>query len=115
MQSVAFLLISESLTGTLSEIVKFFDSEKNKSDNINILFLLIDIIIIILTAISTFIYNEIIVIKKWGLNTYVSSEISSRALSEIRRMNMTINENEEEEDYGNEEEENKTVELENKD
>ena len=114
-QSVAFLLISESLTGTLSEIVKFFDSEKNKSDNINILFLLIDIIIIILTAISTFIYNEIIVIKKWGLNTYVSSEISSRALSEIRRMNMTINENEEEEDYGNEEEDSKTVELENKD
>ena len=52
--------------------------------------------------------------KKWGLNTYVSSEISSRALSEVKRMNMTINENEEEEDYGNEEEENKTVELENK-
>lgn len=114
-QSVSFLLISESLTGTISEIVRFFDSKKNKSENYNIIFLTIDIIIIFLTAFATFIYNEIIVIRKCGLDLYVSSEITSRALSEIKKINMTINDDDEiDEDYENEEGDNKTVELEKK-
>jgi hypothetical protein len=108
-QSVSFLIISESLTGTISEIVRFFDSKKNKSENYNIIFLTIDIIIIFLTAFATFIYNEIIVIRKCGLDLYVSSEITSRALSEIKKINMTINDDDEiDEDYENEEGDNKT-------
>ena len=57
----------------------------------------------------------IIVIRKCGLDLYVSSEITSRALSEIKKINMTINDDDEiDEDYENEEGDNKTVELEKK-
>ena len=85
-QSVAFLLVSESVTSSISEIIKYFTVEQKNSDVYKIVFLSIDIIIIFLTAFATFIYNEIIVIKVWGLDKNVASAITSRAISEVNQI-----------------------------
>ena len=61
-QSVSFLLISESITGSITEIINFFSSDD--SNYVNIIFLTIDILIILLTSFGTLVYNEIIVIKR---------------------------------------------------
>ena len=61
-QSVSFLIISESITGSIYEIIKFFMSEKY---DYKIIILLIEIVIIIITTFGTLIYDEIIVIRKW--------------------------------------------------
>ena len=80
-QSVSFLIISESITGCLAEIIKFFISDNR--DSALIVFLLIDILVIIITAIGTLVYDEILVIKKWGLDLNIAQEISTRALKEF--------------------------------
>lgn len=82
-QSVAFLLVSESVTGSISEIIKFFIEEKSSSSDYEIIFLLIEILIILLTAFATFIYNEIIVLRICELDKNVANEITSRGKSEI--------------------------------
>ena len=86
MQAVSFLIISESITGSITEIVEFFKSVN--SDPFNIVFLLIDVIIIFLTAFGTFVYNEILIIKKWGLDKNVASKIASRAITEVHTINI---------------------------
>ena len=94
-QSVSFLIISESITGSLAEIIKYFISDNEES--VQLVFLLIDILIIIITAIGTLVYDEILVIKKWGLDLNIAHEISKRALKEIDLL-YHLNEEEEEED-----------------
>ena len=83
-QSVSFLIISESITGSIATIINFFKS--SEQNYVNIIFLIIDIIIILITSFGTLVYNEIIVIKKWGLDLYVTSEITKRALLETNRI-----------------------------
>ena len=80
-QSVSFLIISESITGSLADIIHFFISDNR--DSVLIVFLLIDIIVIIITATGTLIYDEILVIKKWGFDLNIAHEISTRALKEF--------------------------------
>ena len=94
-QSVSFLIISESITGSLAEIIKYFISDNEES--VQLVFLLIDILIIIITAIGTLIYDEILVIKKWGLDMNIAHEISKRALKEFGSL-YPLNEEEEEEE-----------------
>ena len=91
-QSVAFLVISESVTCSISTITKFFTEKK--SNRYKIIFLSIDIIIILLTAFATFIYNEIIIIKVCGLDKNVGKEIISRSISEYKQMNILSEEGE---------------------
>ena len=111
-QSVSFLLISESITGSITEIINFFSS--GDSDYANIIFLTIDIIIILLTSFGTLVYNEIIVIKKWGLDKNVAREITSRALLEVDKIKISDHDDEYEDDDeedGVHDEEPKMVEL----
>ena len=111
-QSVSFLLISESITGSMTEIINFFSS--GDSDYANIIFLTIDIIIILLTSFGTLVYNEIIVIKKWGLDKNVAREITSRALLEVDKIKISDHDDEDDDDdeeEGDYDEEPKMVEL----
>ena len=95
-QSVSFLLISESITGSITEIINFFSSDD--SNYVNIIFLTIDILIILLTSFGTLVYNEIIVLKKWGLDKNVAREITKRALLEVDKIKILDNEDEDDEE-----------------
>ena len=58
--------------------------------------------VIFVTAFGTLVYDEIIIIKKWGLEIDVAAEISSRASLEASRISIIEDENddnEEEEEY----------------
>jgi len=105
-QSVSFLIISESITGSIYEIIKFFMSEKY---DYKIIILLIEIVIIIITTFGTLIYDEIIVIRKWGLDKNVAKEIILRGESEINSIGLIVDEDEEDD----EEEKNNNILLEN--
>ena len=58
----------------------------------------IDILIILLTSFGTLIYNEIIVLKKWGLDKNVAREITTRALLEVDKITILDNEDEDDEE-----------------
>ena len=89
---MSFLIISESLTGSVADIIKFFIENENSYD---IITLLLEIIVIIITTFGTLIYDEIIVIKKWGMDKNVAKEITSRGELELNSLG-TFN------DYDNE-------------
>lgn len=78
-QSVSFLIISESLTGSINEIINFFNKKEKMSNSINIIFSIFEIFLVLLIGIITMIYEEIIIIKICGLQKNVKDEISFRA------------------------------------
>ena len=78
-QSVCFLIISESLAGSINEIINFFKDEKNMSKAINIIISSIEIILVILIGIVTMIYEEIIIIRIYGLDKNIENSIIERA------------------------------------
>ena len=53
---------------------------------------------ILITTFGTLIYDEIIVIHKWGMDNNVASEISSRAKSEIDSISILDDEKDKEDD-----------------
>ena len=93
-QSVSFLIISEAITGSIAEIIKFFILENH---DYHIITLIIDIIVVLITTFGTLIYDEILIIKKWGLNINVAAEIRMRANSEVCSISVLGNESEDEE------------------
>ena len=83
--SVSFLIISESLAGSLHEIIDFFKNHNMfKIGNIFISFS--EIILIILIGIVTMIYGEIITIKKWGLSDDLGKDIAKRGDKDINQL-----------------------------
>ena len=100
-QSVSFLIISESIACSLYEICKYLKDNKD-----NIPFIVVEIICIILTLFSTLVYDEIIVIKKCGLDKYVESEIAKRARLEKLNIGILNSVNDEEEEEKSEEKNN---------
>lgn len=98
-QSVSFLIISESITASICEIILYFKSE---GKTIKSVFFIIQIIVILITTFGTLVFDEIIVIKKWGLDLNVAAEISKRARSEINSISYidddSIEDNNEDED-----------------
>ena len=107
-QSVSFLIISESLTGSICSIIIYFKFFKDTL--LGIFIFVIELIVILISTFGTLLYDEIIVIKKCGLDANVAKEISKRAkieADEISFLNETNNNNEVEED----EEENKEEEI----
>ena len=102
-QSVSFLIISESVTGSICEIINYFISKDYEN---HLIILIIEILVIFVTTFGTLVYDEIIIIKKWGLEIDVAAEISSRASIEANRISIIEDENddnEEEEEYEEEE------------
>ena len=112
-QSVSFLIISESLTGSICSIIKFFKFFKKL--HLAIAIFVVEIIVILITTFATLIYDEIIVIKKCGLDVNVAKQISKRAKLETNSISF-LNENnnaEEEEEDEDKDEEIKEDDLEN--
>ena len=88
-QSVSFLIISQPLAYAIKDIINFFLT-KDKSDihiyyYISFPFQLIAIFIII---ISTLVYDEIIIVNKWGLNINVKKGIIERAQYDASNSNI---------------------------
>ena len=101
-QSVSFLILSESITGSIANIIKFFIEDEN-DNKYYIIILLIEVIVIFNSTFGTLIYDEIIVIKKWGMNVNVAKEISKRGILELSTIKMIDDNNNEEEEHDDEE------------
>ena len=83
-QSVSFLVISESFGESIIEIIKIIkDKDKN---TIDVILLILEIIGILIILFSSLIYNEIIIINKWGLNRNVKGDIMIRGELEMQIM-----------------------------
>ena len=83
-QSVSFLVISESVSGSILQIIKFshrIDTEKKRE----IILLIMEIIGIIIIAFATLLYDEIIIIKKWGLDENVRKVIINRGEDDVKK------------------------------
>ena len=74
-------------------------NSEDLEDTHHLIFLFIEIIVILITCFGTLVYDEIIVIKKWGLEINVASEITSRANLETSLISIKDDEIEEEEDF----------------
>ena len=59
---------------------------------------MVEIICIIFSTFATLIYDEIIVIKKWGLDKDVATEIVKRAELEINAIGLLSSDNDDEEE-----------------
>ena len=80
---MSFLIISESLTGSVADIIEIFIEKEHSFD---VIALLLGIIVIIITTFGTLIYDEIIIIKKCGMDKNVAKEITSRGELELNSL-----------------------------
>ena len=83
-QSVSFLIISESFGGAIIEFIKEINNENKNA--IDIILLFIKILGIVIILFTSLVYNEIIIINKWGLNKNVKEDIISRGQIEMQKM-----------------------------
>ena len=85
-QTVSFLIISQSIASSIQDIIDFFQTTDKSTIEFYVytsfIFGLIAVVIII---IGTMVYDEIIIVNKWGLNLNVKKGIYERSLSEIER------------------------------
>ena len=96
-QSVSFLIISTALAGSIKDIIDFFKkSDKSSINIINYLSFFFGIIAFIIIIFGTLVYDEILIINKWGLNFNVKKGIYERSLSEI---DMTLEDVEEDDKH----------------
>ena len=78
-QSVSFLIISQCLGNSISEIV----DTPRPGENKEIGFIILEIIAFLIILFATLVYDEVIIINKWNLNKNVRLMISHRSQSEI--------------------------------
>ena len=81
-QSVSFLIISTTIAEGIEDIVDFFQN-KDKNSVVFYFGLFFGIISIIIIFIGTMVYDEIIIVNKFGLNRNVKRGIHERALIEV--------------------------------
>jgi hypothetical protein len=89
-QSVSFLYISLSLGCSIIKIIDYIKSS-DKTTEYTVL-LIIEIIGILTIFTATLIYDEIIIVNKWGLNENVKLNISKRGEEDIRKTLFEIGE-----------------------
>ena len=83
-QSVSFLIISTAIAGTIKDFVGFVLSEdRSKIEAYNYVGFAFGIIAFFIIVIGTMVYDEIIIVNKWGLNINVTKGIQERSLSEF--------------------------------
>ena len=80
-QSVSFLVISESITGSIFRIIDFI-KEKYK-DAVEYILVIMELLGILIIVFSTLVYDEVVIINKCGLNRNVRKGIISRAEEEV--------------------------------
>ena len=83
-QSVSFLIISTAVAGSIKDIINFFlEKDKSSIASYNYAGFVLGIIAFFIIIIATLVYDEILIINKWGLNLDVKKEIYERAISDI--------------------------------
>ena len=82
-QSVSFLVISESVTGSILGIISFIKDEDKEA--IEIILLIMELIGILIITFATLLYDEVIIINKWNLNLYVRKDIIRRGEDEVSK------------------------------
>ena len=104
-QSVSFLIISESITNSVCQIINYFISDNiEKTFNFHTFSVFVEIFFIIITLFATLIYDEIIIINKWGIDKNIKDNIISRGNLEVNEIGLI---KEEIDDAEDEEEKNK--------
>ena len=79
-QSVSFLIVSESITGSIYSTIDYF----NSSEKIEIALSFIEIIGILITTFATLVFDEIIIIHLGDLDKDAENEIRKRGDKEIK-------------------------------
>ena len=82
-QSVSFLVISESVTGSILGIISFIKDEDKEA--IEIILLIMELIGILIITFATLLYDEVIIINKLNLNLYVRKDIIRRGEDEVSK------------------------------
>ena len=98
-QSVSFLLISESITGSIYSTIDYFIS----GEKIEIALSFIEIIGILITTFATLVFDEIIIIHLCDLDKDAESEIIKRGNNEVKYIYKIQNDEDNEEENKEEE------------
>ena len=88
-QSVSFLIISDSIIDSFVVIIKSFSKE-----NIEIIFAFVQMIFIIISIFVIFVYDEIIIIYKCDMDIDCNNTIIARGLKDKNRMFINDDDNE---------------------
>ena len=84
-QSVAFLVISHSMSASLVDIINFIRTEDKSNIKVySFISFPLEIIALIIIIFATAIYDEVIIIHKYGLDSNVKRGIIERSLVDIR-------------------------------
>ena len=81
-QYVSFIIVAESFGDTLSSIYDYFSGDENHNV-VNLIAYIIDIFSLTLILFSTLLYNEIIIINKWGISEYTKENLINNATKEM--------------------------------
>ena len=101
-QSVSFLILSESITGSIYYIIDAIKSNKELESILSFA----EIIVILIATFATLIFDEIIIIHKCGLDKDAEREIALRAEDDINyltQQNLSIHDEEKKEEEREEE------------
>ena len=91
-QFISFLIISQSITVSIIDIINFIKDTGNVPFHVYLSFPF-EIIALILNLIATSVYNEIIIINKCGLNLNVKKGISDRGRVDTESTFVELSEN----------------------
>ena len=84
-QSIAFLIISQNISVSLIDIINFIKEKDKRNIGYHVyLSFPFEIIALFVIIIATSVYDEIIIINRWGLNANVKRGIIERALKDAQ-------------------------------
>ena len=86
-QSVSFLRISQSFSGSITKLINIFTNEIS-NDKWKICLIILEIISILIILFASLVYDEIIIINKCELNKNVKLGIINRGESEVKNINL---------------------------
>ena len=84
-QSVSFLIISQSLAGSISGIILVYQTVDEK-DAEDFILIVLEIIGIFITLFATLVYDEVIIINKWKLNENVKLNIIKKGNEDVSKI-----------------------------
>ena len=88
-EAVAFLIISEPLSGSIFRIIEYF--KNSESDIRTMIFSIVEAVLIIFIGFATMVYEEIIIINKCELEKDVKKKIMERANTDTEDLTANIN------------------------
>ncbi len=98
-QSVSFLIISQSFGSSITRFVHIIRSSITPREGWKIVLIILEIFGIIMILFASLVYDEIIIINKWGLNENVKLGIINRGELEMKKLNIFSQAQEDEEQF----------------